>query len=150
VANRSATDGPQNSFSKMINSFSTDLKSADCKCQPSSPTLNENPTLSSTPNVGVEVEDISSEFKGEVSNNTSSYTAWAKDIGQYAQCSAEFLKELIPEIELDLFADITSVTSPMLNLLFEIVTQLMKQISDRPYQIALKLLSIYNFYLKTQ
>lgn len=68
----------------------------------------------------------------------------------YAQSSSDFLKKLIPEISLELFSDITNVTSPILNALFEIVTQVFKVLTKKKYELVSNLLSVYNFYLRTQ
>lgn len=71
------------------------------------------------------------------------------DSGNYFQSSLQFLKELVPDISVDLFENLHNITSPMLNILFHLGWKLYGELRFKPGRLISLLISIYNFYCTT-
>lgn len=69
------------------------------------------------------------------------------ETARYFLDTFEFLKEIAPDIDLNLFENLQSVTSPMLNALFDIGLQVYGAFRFGKLRPIKVLLSIYNFYL---
>lgn len=65
----------------------------------------------------------------------------------YLKDSFNFLKELVPDIDLNLFDNLKSISSPMLNILFDLGLQVYGAFRFGEGNTLSILLSIYNFYL---